>query len=229
MYRLSEVHSFLHRRSIYKSGKKCIIDEDKCFECYVCANSKICREDAFIEVVLEWPRILRHVFSAVSATHQLTGMNGRGTMEMKTNDTTGRFQPGEVGFSVDVGRPGIGTTFAEAEKISKAVSKIGVEFEPLNPVTRLMNDEAKGIFKKDILKERVLSLIFEFKVKEDKFLAVINTLKAVAGKIDTVFSVGCISRCRPDGSIPVKDILDKERIGYRPNGKMNLGLGRPLA
>jgi hypothetical protein len=45
--------------------------------------------------------------------------------------------------------------------------------------------------------------------------------------VDTVFSVGISSRCLPDGTVPHLEWVKK--LGYRlsPNGKTNIGLGRP--
>jgi hypothetical protein len=151
-------------------------------------------------------------------------LDGRGTAEMKTNDVTGRYRFGEVGFTVDVGRPGVGAAFEDIEKIAMAVAKTGVRFEPANPVTRLMDDPASGRFMSDIRGERVLSCILEFKIEEARFLQVIEALKNIAARVNTVFSVGCISRCAGDGTVPVKPLLDKAGIPYRPNGKVNIGL-----
>ena len=215
--------------AIVQIGRIYVVDEDRCVECYTCLRSGICPENAFEEVHLEWPRILRRTFSSVNELHKGTGVAGRGTVEMKNNDVSGRYRLGDVGFTVDVGRPGVGTTFKDVERISTAEARVGVEFEPSNPTTGLMVNRATGKFRDDIKKERVLSCILEFKTEDAKSISVINTLLDVAGKVDTVFSVGCISRCNPDGSTPIEAILRKGDIFYRPNGKTNVGLGRPLA
>jgi len=214
---------------IIPAGNKCMIDEEKCLECYVCLRADVCPVDALEKVALNWPRILRHQFSSVTMIHKGTGIDGRGTAEMKTNDVTGRYRHGEVGFTVDVGRPGVGTTFQDVEKISMAVAKVGVEFEQMNPVTKLMADKATGRLRNDIKAERLLSCVLEFKTEDTKTIPVINALTDISKSINTVFSVGCICRCGPDGTPPVKAILDKAGIFYRPNGKINIGLGRPLA
>ena len=194
--------------AIQKVGKKCLVDQNRCVECYVCLRSEICPVDAFEETPLGWPRILRHTFSSRRTVHKGTGMDGRGTEEMKTNDVTGRYRHGEVGFTVDVGRPGVGATFEDVEKISMAIAKVGVEFERMNPTTGLMADTTTGRFRDDIKMERVLSCILEFKAEEAKLLPIVNALKDIAHSVNTVFSVGCISRCRPDGMVPVKAVLD---------------------
>ncbi len=202
------------------------IDPDPCVECYVCLRSDVCPHEAFVAETLEWPRIIRHIFSSVRPVQSGSGLiDGRGTAEMKSNDVTDRYRFGEVGFTVDIGRPGLGATFADVETIAIAVARLGVVFEPTNPVTNLMTDTIAGSFPEDIKRERVLSCILEFKTDEAGCLAVIDTLRSVGDEIDTVFSVGCISRCRDDGTAPVADILDKAEVGYRPNGKVNIGVG----
>lgn len=206
---------------------KCLIDEDECVECYVCYRSHVCPKEAFQKVPLEWPRTLRHLFSSVQVTHELTNMAGRGTEEVKTNDVTGRYGFGEVGFTVDVGRPGVGASLGEVEKIAKALAQVGVEFEPLNPLTSLMIDRKTGELQEVVLKERVLSCIIECKTSLDKVPFVLDALNNVAKHIETVFSVGCICRVNPDGTIPIKGILDNIGVSYRPNGKTNIGLGKP--
>lgn len=204
-----------------------VIDAELCVECYVCMRSGVCPNDAFREDVLEWPRILRHAFSSVRPVQGGSGMiDGRGTAEMKTNDVTDRYRLGEVGFTVDVGRPGVGTTFTDVETIAMAIAVLDVVFEPKNPVTELMSDATLGTFPEDVKRERVLSCVLEFKTAETNCLVVIDTLRHVAQEIDTVLSVGCISRCLSDGRAPVTEILDRAKVPYRPNGKVNLGLGR---
>jgi hypothetical protein len=56
---------------------------------------------------------------------------------------------------------------------------------------------------------------------------VINAFREVARNIDTVLSIDIISRCK-EGTIPVLPLLDDAGITVRINGKINIGLGRPL-
>jgi len=205
-------------------GNKCVIDEDECVECYVCFRSGVCRVNAFQKVLLKWPRTIRYQFSSAPAAHESTGIGGRGTEEVKTNDVTGRYGFGEVGFTVDVGRPGVGTLLKDVEKILQAIAPVGVEFEPKNPVTMLMTDKKQGNLKREVTNERVLSCIIEFKTPESKFFRVMKALEDAAKSVNTVFTVGCICRLKPDGEGLVKDFLRKAGIFYRPNGKINLGL-----
>ena len=145
---------------------------------------------------------------------------------MKTNDATERYVLGELGFAIDVGRPGVGTSFADVEKIARAIAHVGAEFEPSNPVTMLMTDKERGLLPEEVRKERALSCIIEFKVPENQLFQVLGVLESVGSEVDTVFSVGCISRVDPNGQVRVKTLLDESGTFYRPNGKTNLGLAR---
>jgi hypothetical protein len=202
------------------------ISQDECVECGVCLRSGVCKVDAIYQPNLSWPRILRAQFSDPVVVHP-TGVSGRGTEEMKTNDVTGRFREGEVGFAFEFGRPGIGTTFADVEKATMALAW-HVEFEPNNPVTLLI-DPKTGKLKDDAVRgERVLSAIVECKASQERAVEVIRIMQGVAKEVDTVFSVDAINKC-VDGEIPVKRILDKAGINVRINGKTCMGLGRPMA
>ena len=209
-----------------KNKKTAWIDEDLCAECGNCRYVKICSTDALEPTELLWPRSIRALFSNPLVEFKETGVTGRGTEEMKTNDVTGRFGPNDIGFSVDVGRPGGGTRLTELEKITKAVAKLGVEFEPGNPVTYIMADKKTGELNPESRNENVVSAVIEFKVGPDKVLEVVETLKKVADEVNTVFSVGVINKVAPDGSIPIRSLLESNNIFVRPNAKINLGLGK---
>jgi hypothetical protein len=213
--------------AIAKDGDTCSISSDRCVECRLCLIADICPTEAFLDEPITWPRSLRLDYSAVSAAHADTGVNGRGTAEMKDNDVSDRYRLGEAGFTVDVGRPGVGATFRDVEIITTAVAKVGVEFEPANPVTELMTDRSAGALRDDVKDERVLSCIVEFKTTETRLLEVVEALRKAGDDVNTVFSVGCISRCRPDGTIPALERLREAGVFLRPNGKVNIGLGRP--
>src|ERR1700760_4536983 len=87
---------------------------------------------------LECPRVVRRAFSDPRVPHESTGVEGRGTEEVKTNDVSGRVKVGEVGFTIEFGRPGVGARFHEIQKMSQTLAKAGVSFEKKNPVTSLM-------------------------------------------------------------------------------------------
>ena len=206
-----------------------VIDEDECVDCGVCLKSGICPVDCIYFEPAPWPRSLRATFSDPTTEHEETRITGRGTEEMKTNDVTGRFKRGWVGLGCELGRPGIGARFRDVAKVAQALAKHGVEFEPRNPVTFLMEDTKTGKLREDVLDEKVLSAIIECVFPIEKFKEVITALKGVSKKVDTVFSVECINRADPDGSYPLKKLLNELGIPYYINGKQNVGLGRPPA
>ena len=120
---------------------KAVINRDLCVECNVCYQNADCPGKAIKPERLKWPRVIRNPFSSVVATHRLTGVPGRGTEEMKTNDVTKRFQDDELGISIELGRPGVGTLLKNIEYFTLKLSEIGVEYEKDSPVTALLIDE----------------------------------------------------------------------------------------
>jgi Fe-S-cluster-containing hydrogenase component 2 len=78
------------------------IDLDECVECEACRNARVCPRDALYMQKLEGTRILRSQFSNPLITHPKTGVPGRGTEEMKTNDVTGRFKRGRAGVCIEL-------------------------------------------------------------------------------------------------------------------------------
>jgi len=156
-------------------------------------------------------------------------ITGRGTAEMKTNDVTGRFKRGRCGIAVEVGRGGGGTRFREVEKISKALAKIGVQFEKMNPFYNLLIDPDAGTLIPEILDEKVLSCIIEFDIPLEMLPRVLRCLQEVAVEVDSTFAVDLISVVEKDGSVPVRKIAEEMGFPVSINGKVNVGLGRPLA
>jgi hypothetical protein len=177
---------------------------------------------------LEWPRSVRAVFSDPTTVHPGTGVPGRGTDEIKTNDVTGRLRKGEAGLVIEMGRPGTGAFFRDIEKVAMALAKLKPHFEKQNPVTQLMVDPETGKIKDEVLNEKVLSAIIEIKTTLDRIPAFLHTLEKVQKEVDTVISVGVASKCLPDGSIPHEEWVRKAGFNLSANGKTNIGLGRPL-
>jgi NAD-dependent dihydropyrimidine dehydrogenase PreA subunit len=203
------------------------VDQDLCVECSVCLKSGVCKQEAFYKPSLPWPRTLRAQFSDPLIAHPATGIMGRGTAEMKTNDVTGRFREGDVGFAIELGRPGISTRFDDVEKVAMALAG-KVAFEPINPVTILLDAETGRFKDPKVRQERVLSAIIECKTTEDNGLAVLHLLHSLAEEINTVFSLCVINKCRGH-TIPFKEKMEEAGFTPRINGKTNVGLGRPLA
>jgi NAD-dependent dihydropyrimidine dehydrogenase PreA subunit len=213
--------------AIKETENSVYVDQELCVECGVCLRSGACRNGALYQPQLGWPRILRAQFSDPLVPHPSTGIIGRGTSEMKTNDVTGRFKEGEVGFAVEMGRPGVSTSFADVEKVAMALAG-RVKFEPLNPVTSLIDPETGKLRDPSVGRERVLSAIIEFKTSEEEGLEILRLLKEVSREVETVFSLCVISRCR-DFEIPFRSRMLEAGFQPRINGKTNVGLGRPLA
>lgn len=203
------------------------VNLDKCVECNVCVRSDVCPTEAFVQEKLEWPRVLRGIFSDPFGKHESTQDMGRGTEEVKTNDVTNLVTPGTVGMTVEIGRPGVSGTFSDLEKITMALAKVGVNFAPRTPVTALMSDEATGHLQPEILNERVLSAIVEFTVKEEHVGDVLDVLNEVKGSIDTVFSLATFYAGGCDQNYPTAEFFAARNLKASPAGKSNLGLGRP--
>ncbi len=205
------------------------IDLDMCAECSACLRANVCPNGAIYQQELKWPRTVRSILSDVLTVAVESGISGRGTEEMKTNDVTGRFKRGYAGMAIEVGRPVTGARFCDVEKVAMAVAALGdIEFEKQNPTTSLMSDPKTGKFKDDILNEFVLSAIIEFPVKLERVPAVLEALRKVAGEIDSVFSLDICTRVAEDNSLPTEEIVRKAGYWISPNGKTNVGLGRPL-
>lgn len=204
------------------------IDRDECVECGVCFRSGVCPEQAIAEEELAWPRILRKAFSDPVFTHPGTDIPGRGTEEMKTNDVTGRFRPGFIGIGLEFGRPGIGTRLRETERAIRRLLPLGVVLEPKNPLTQLIADPKTGALKPEVRDEKVLSAIVEAIVPEEAFGRILEEVRAIAAEADTVISVGVIGKAAADGRVPAAEAMRRAGLTPSVNGKVNVGLGRPL-
>jgi hypothetical protein len=236
---------------------RAVVDSDACVECFTCYRGMskerlnptvvrlvrrvarlarfrfdpepdVCPTDALTQEDLTWPRIVRRAFSDPLVPHESTGIHGRGTAEVKTNDVTGRVNAGDVGFVIEFGRPGLGARFREIERMTRALAALPVEFEPMNPVTTLMDDRAAGTIRGDILDEKVMSAIVELKVPFARVPAVLGCIREVSRRVQTVVAVGASTRCDPRGQEQLRELLETEGYpAYR--GKTNLGLGRATA
>lgn len=206
-----------------------VADQEVCVECGVCTRAYQCPSDAMIQLSAEelgFPRGLRRYFSDPTAVSPVTMGAGRGTEECKTNDRTNRVKVGQVGFGIELGRPGVATSFADVEKVTMKAASIGVEFEQLNPIWPLIKDPKTGALKEEIKGERVLSLVVEFITDLKNTPRVLRALKEVEQEVDTVFTVAVMCRVSDDKSVPVLPILQEMGLQPRPNAKINVGLGR---
>ncbi len=233
---------------------RAVVNTDECVECYACFRGMsmerlnpsvvrglrkvlsyvrlrfdpepdVCPTSAIIPDELSWPRTIRRAFSDVTATHESTGIQGRGTEEVKTNDVTNRLLLGNVGFTVELGRPGIGVRFRDVEQVTRTLAEAGVAFEEKNPVTSLMTDRASGALNPEVLDEKVMSVIVEFAVPAERTRDALRLLKRAATSISTVMAIGVSVRCDENGDTDVEEIFAAE--GYESlRAKTNLGIGR---
>jgi ferredoxin len=208
------------------------IDRNWCVECGVCLRDADCPTEAIQQDELVWPRIVRKYFSdnqfAWPEDIRYTTGTGRGTEECKTNDRTGRFKRGEVGMLVELGRPGIGTFLYNAEKIIQTLIEAGAELEEKSTIRGFLTDQEKGILREELKNERVLSCIVEAKVPLGNLEETLNSIKRVTPEIDTVFTLGLITRMENGFVSPIEPVLNKMGLEVRMNSKLNLGMGKPL-
>jgi len=217
--------------AIRYKGLKCSIDQDLCYECGTCLRSAHCPVDALAlsPGTFEYPRAVRKYFSDPVATHETTGIQGRGTEESKSNDVTRRCPPGKVGVGIEVGRPTIGISLEDIQKITRALARAGIcRIEAHNPIHSMIADQITGDLKPELLKERVLSAIIELQMQGNQLGGILRTLKTVAGEIDSVFSVCVFTVVEPGLKIPMEvlDNIHSEGFTWKPNAKINMGLGR---
>jgi ferredoxin len=237
------------------AARRATVNRSECVECYTCYRGMsmerlnptlvrflrhslgklrlrfdpepdVCPTSAIEPDDLEWPRTVRRAFSDVTASHESTGIHGRGTEEVKTNDVTNRLALGRVGFTVELGRPGVGVWFRDVERVTKALASAGVAFERKNPVTALMTDQSDGSLNPDILGEKVMSVIIEFAIEAEKTEAALTLLRSVAREIPTVMALGVSVRCDGEGHTDIEDVFSRNDFEFL-RAKTNLGLGRP--
>ena len=211
--------------------KKCYINQDSCTECYVCLRQKVCKFEAIEPIELaDFFKQFQHVMSDPVENHGVTGVTGRGTEEVKTNDVTGRVKKGYAGFSIDMGRPGRGVYLRDAEKVAMALAKAGMIFEPpeKTPLSALMVDLKTGKLDDRCLNHHLLSVIIEGGCRDSEVGKIFEALRKVEKEIETVFSVGLIVRTDENGNNDILKKLDEIGIPQPHRGKVNVGLGRPL-
>lgn len=185
----------------------------------------VCPTGAFEMNALEMPRLIRQIFSDPVVEHKSTGIKGRGTEEVKTNDVSLRVNAGEVGYTIEFGRPGVGVKFSDIQEMTRTLAKAGVTFENNNPITHLMINTQTGDLRTDILNEKILSAIVEIKTNIDKVERILDIVEDVNERIDTVIAVGISTRCEDGEDRTLAPLLDS--LGYYyARAKTNMGLGR---
>lgn len=236
------------------SIQRAVVDQDQCVECFTCYRGlstehlnptlvrgvrkvlgwfrirfdpepDVCPTAAFEPAELSWPRVVRRAFSDPLVRHESTGIHGRGTEEVKTNDVRHRVAEGEVGLTIEFGRPTVTAQFRDIDRVTQALAKLGVAFEEGNPVTHLLADRAAGKIREDILDERILSAIVEIKAPIERTPEILKRVAELADGLDTVVSIGAATRCDESGSNRLEPLLTENGFSFW-RGKTNLGLGR---
>ena len=225
--------------------KRATVNQDECVECYTCfrgmskehLNPTVVRTIRKIGSWLRWrfdPEpdvcptgafVVRRAFSDPIVPHESTGVHGRGTEEVKTNDVTNRVSRGDAGFTVEFGRPTVGVRFRQIQEMTRDLAKMDLTFETRNPVTSLMTNTKTGDIREDILNEKILSAIVEFKTSLKNVPAILRKIREISRRLDTIVAVGVSARCDEQGDNDLEAILREEEFGF-VRGKTNLGLGR---
>lgn len=216
---------------ILEEGSKASVVQDECVECGVCLRAGVCPAGAIYMPAesFEYPRAIRMQFSDPGVQHPNLKAWGRGTEEAKTNDVTGKFGRGEFGLLLEFGRPGVGTRISEIEKITRLVREMGMDILEDNPLYGLLTGNMSGDFLPEYRNEKILSGILEIRIdRSEELEGILSRILPALDELDTVVSVGLVSRFEDDASLPVVDRLKKMGLGVRPNAKINVGLGRPM-
>lgn len=216
--------------TVDKYGRVCAqVNQEECVDCGVCYRAEVCTGKALYEPIPVWPRSVRGTFSNPLVEHKETRVPGRGTEEMKTNDITGRFKFGEAGMAIEMGRPSTGAFFSDIEKVAMAIASLGnIHFEPKNPITSLMVDKTTGKMNPELMNEKVLSAIIEMTVSLDRVHEIIAVVKKVTKEISTVCSFDLTCKVHPGDKTPAFDLARSAGVDQTPNGKTNVGLGKPF-
>lgn len=92
----------------------------------------------------------------------------------------------------------------------------------------MIQDDTTGDLKPEWLGERVLSAIIEIQVKQNRLHHILQTIKKVAQEVESVFSLDVYVMLEPGIKVPqeVLEAIKAEGFSWRPNAKINIGLGR---
>lgn len=204
------------------------IDPNECAECGTCYRAEICPVDAITPVKLEWPRALRETFSNPLAVHETTGITGRGTEGIKTNDSQNRYKRGQIGVFIDVGRPVLGGRFRDVERIVKKFRAHGYKVIPQNPIAALINDPKTGALKPDTLDEKVISCVIEFILPDAAADELMTIVRELSGEVERVFSLSVGIRADEQGKSRFEKVFSPDVYQF-PNLKANIGAAQLVA
>ena len=218
--------------AIYKDEIDIRINQAICCECGACIrNTRFkCPTNAIYQGELTYSQQIAKNFSDPAICHSNTGIPGRGTEEVKTNDVTGIVKKGEIGISIELGRPCMGAKLGVIEEFYHALSALGVCYEKKNPLYSLINTLSERNNTKDYKNQQLISAIIQVKVPLERLGSVLKMITRIAENIDTVFSLSLITRLDPACCIPseINQELSALNLKCRPNAKVNIGIGKPL-
>jgi hypothetical protein len=174
-------------------------------------------------VKLEWPRVLRETFSNPRAVHENTGITGRGTEGIKTNDSQNRYKRGEMGVFIEVGRPVLGGRFDDVERIVKKFRGHGYQVIPQNPIASLIENPETGALKAEILDEKIISCVIEFLLPAEAADELVAIVGELSGEVESLFSLSVGLRADEQGEPHFEEIFGPDIVRL-PNAKVNLGV-----
>lgn len=232
-------------------GKTVSIDAERCTECGLCRQAGVCPVDAIAARDLTWPRSLRGKFQSpyapyrssltlapapqpVRYSEEIRAFRRYELPSEHTNDVDGLLKHGEGLIVVELGRPHLGTTFRDVQKVIQALIPMGLQLSLQYPVSdersslvELATDAANGFLRQEILGERAGWVCLKLIAQQKAVPEVVASLQQVATEIETVFALGIVSRVSDDGSTLAERVASETGVKPAPNCKTNVGLGRP--
>jgi hypothetical protein len=199
------------------------IDSHECTECGTCYRAEICPVDAIKPVKLGWPRVIRETFSSPWAEHESTGVTGRGTEGIKTNDAQNRFEKGDLGVFIEVGRPVLGGRFSDVDRIVRRFKAHGYEVIPHNPISALIDDPETGALKPEVLDEKIISCVIEFVLPDTAADELLTMVRTLSEEVESVFSLSVALRADEQGQSPFEELFGTD-VFCLPNAKVNIGM-----
>jgi len=203
------------------------VNQDECVECGACLRSTICRQSAIFMPELEWPRLVRAQFGN-PYIHPKIKDGVPPTPEIKTNDLNGRIPVGVTEVVVEMGRPGVSTSFRDVQKVCSVMAETGIALHPGSAIATIMEDLAAARIREDVLGERALNVMIVGCIDNVRLFHALEAIKRVSKEIDTVFSLSLVNRLAKDNIAQALPIASSAGFSIMPHAKTNVGLGRRI-
>ncbi len=203
------------------------INQTECVECGACLRSEVCPKSAIFMPELEWTRLARAQFGN-PYYHPAPRPGVPAPPEIKMNDINGLIPGGITEIIVEVGRPGVSTTFFDVQTIAIAMVGAGVRLHPGSSVATIMTDIQTGTIRDDVLGERALCVMIHGRIENSSLKEALLAIKRAASKIDTVFSLSVVNLLEEDSSAAAVSIAEEAGFRVSLHAKVNVGLGRRL-